>query len=115
MQIDWQKSEWQCVRMVIDQLVNEIVELAKQLQDARRNYSDALSKITEKDDLISPLRGAIAARNRKISINLAYIEELRDMLIDRGMTEEQLDDMFERMCNEYDGIEDNDEGSIHHQ
>lgn len=106
MQIDWQKSEWQCVRMVIDQLINEIVELTKQLQDARRNYSDALSRITEKDDLTSSLRSMIAVRNRKISINLAYIEKLQDMLIDRGMTSEQLDDIFESMCNEYNGIED---------
>lgn len=106
MQIDWQKSEWQCVRMVVDKLIDQVTELSKQLQDSRRNYSDATSRITAKDNLISVMQRGIAERNRMLTIDAEYIEELRNQLIDRGESEGYLDRILEDIMDSHDKEED---------
>lgn len=106
MQIDWKKSEWQCVRMVVDQLINQVTELAKQLQDSRRQYGDAVTKINDKDFLISVLQNGIAMYKRKEAINLMYIEKLRDILISSGTNQNSLDEILEEIADDYDGKDD---------
>lgn len=97
MQIDWQKGEWQCVRMVVDQLLNQVVELSKQLQDARRNYSNALKKSSDKDEVISRLHGKASELKFKNDVMAVYIETLEHGLIDRGVSQEELDDIYQKI------------------
>lgn len=102
-QIDWQRSEWQCVRMVIDQLIDQVVELSKELQDSRRNYGDALSKTSSQDNLISRLHQTIRDLNEKNSINSIYIEALENELALRGVSCDDLDAIYNEIKAQYEG------------
>ena len=109
MQIDWQKGEWQCVRMVVDQLVNQVVELAKQLQNARRNYGQALKKSGDKDEVISRLYGRCADYKRQADVLGIYAETLEADLLERGVTREDLDTVYKQIEMQVDGEDPEDE------
>ena len=109
MQIDWQKGEWQCVRMVVDQLLNQVVELAKQLQDARRNYGQALKKSGEKDEVISRLYGRCSDYKRQADVLGIYAETLETDLLERGVTREDLDAVYKQIEMQVDGEDPEDE------
>ena len=109
MQIDWQKGEWQCVRMVVDQLLNQVVELAKQLQDARRNYGSALKKSGEKDEVISRLYGRVSDYKRQADVLGIYAETLEADLMERGVTREDLDAVYKQIEMQVDGEDLEDE------
>ena len=109
MQIDWQKGEWQCVRMVVDQLLNQVVELAKQLQDARRNYSSALKKSGEKDEVISRLYGRCSDYKRQADVLGIYAETLEADLMERDVTREDLDAVYKQIEMQVDGEDLEDE------
>lgn len=105
MQIDWQKGEWQCVRMVVDQLIDHVAELSMELQESRLKYSEALGKSLSQGDLISRLQQTIRSRNARISVDSIYIETLEHDLIERGVSREELDSVYEeieRQCDEGD-------------
>lgn len=101
-QIDWQRSEWQCVRMVVDQLIDQVVELSKELQDSRRSYGDALSKTSSQDNLISRLHQTIRDLNAKNSINFTYIEALENDLASRGVSCDDLDAIYNEIKTQYE-------------
>lgn len=109
MQIDWQKGEWQCVRMVVDQLLNQVVELAKQLQDARRNYGSALKKSGDKDEVISRLYGRCSDYKRQADVLGIYAETLETDLLERGVTREDLDAVYKQIEMQVDGEDPEDE------
>ena len=109
MQIDWQKGEWQCVRMVVDQLLNQVVELAKQLQDARRNYGQALEKSGDKDEVISRLYGRCADYKRQADVLGIYAETLEADLLERGVTREDLEAVYRQIESQVDGEDLEDE------
>lgn len=109
MQIDWQKSEWQCVRMVVDQLIDQVVELSKQLQDARRNYFRALKKSGDKDEVISRLHGRCAGYKRQADVLGIYAETLEADLLERGVTREDLDAVYRQIEAQVDGEDQEDE------
>ena len=109
MQIDWQKGEWQCVRLVVDQLLNQVVELAKQLQDARRNYGQALKKSGEKDEVISRLYGRCSDYKRQADVLGIYVETLETDLLERGVTREDLDAVYKQIEMQVDGEDPEDE------
>ena len=102
-QIDWQRSEWQCVRMVVDQLISQMVELSKELQDARRRYSDASDKILSQSNLISQLHQTVRDLRMLNNCNSVYIEELEEDLISRGMNREELDSIYHEIKNQFEG------------
>lgn len=103
MQIDWQRGEWQCVRMVVDQLIDHVVELSKELQDTRRRYSEALDKTCSQGDLISRLQQTVRSRNARISVDSIYIETLEHDLIERGVSRGELDSVYEEIERQCDG------------
>ena len=109
MQIDWQKGEWQCVRMVVNQLLNQVVELSKQLQDARRNYGQALKKSGDKDEVISRLYGRCADYKRQADVLGIYAETLEADLLERGVTREDLDAVYRQIESQVDGEDPEDE------
>lgn len=105
-QIDWQRGEWQCVRMVIDQLIDQVVELSKELQDSRHRYSDTLDKNCSQEDLISRLHQTIRDLNAKNSINSIYIEALENELALRGMSCDDLDAIYNEIKAQYEGCDE---------
>lgn len=109
MQIDWQKGEWQCVRMVVDQLINQVIELAKQLQDARRNYGQALKKSGDKDEVISRLYGRCSDYKRQADVLSIYAETLEADLVESGVTREDLDAVYRQIEMQVDGEDAVDE------
>lgn len=109
MQIDWQKGEWQCVRMVVDQLLGQVVELAKQLQDARRSYGQELKKSGDKDEVISRLYGRCADYKRQADVLGIYAETLETDLLERGVTREDLEAVYRQIESQVDGEDPEDE------
>ena len=102
-QIDWQRSEWQCVRMVVDQLIGQVVELSKQLQDARRKYSDASDKMLSQSNLISQLHQTVRDWKMRDNLNSAYINELEEDLVSRGVSRKELDSVYEDIKSQLEG------------
>lgn len=103
MQIDWQRGEWQCVRMVVDQLINQVVELSKQLQEARQKYGQALKKSGDKDEVISRLYGRCSDYKRQADVLGIYAETLEADLIERGVMREDLDAVYKQIEMQVDG------------
>ena len=102
-QIDWQRSEWQCVRMVVDQLIDQVVELSKELQDTRRRYSDASDKMLSQGNLISQLHQTVRYWKTRDNLNSAYIEALEENLVSRGMSRKELDSVYEEIKSQFEG------------
>ena len=102
-QIDWQKSEWQCVRMVVDQLIGQVVELSKELQDARRKYSDASDKMMSQGNLISQMHQTIRDWKMLYNRNCVYIETLEEDLMSRGVSREELDSVYQEIKDKFEG------------
>lgn len=102
-QIDWQRSEWQCVRMVVDQLIGQVVELSKQLQDSRRKYGDASDKMLSQGNLISQLHQTVRDWKMLNNRNSVYIEALEEELVSRGVSREDLDSMYQEIKDQFEG------------
>lgn len=102
-QIDWQRSEWQCVRMVVDQLIGQVVELSKQLQDARRKYGDASDKMLSQGNLISQMHQTIRDWKMLYNRNCVYIETLEEDLMSRGVSREDLDSIYQEIKDRFEG------------
>lgn len=102
-QIDWQRSEWQCVRMVVDQLIGQVVELSKELQDARRKYSDASDKMMSQGNLISQMHQTIRDWKMLYNRNCVYIETLEEDLMSRGVSREELDSVYQEIKDKFEG------------
>ena len=102
-QIDWQRSEWQCVRMVVDQLIGQVVELSKQLQDARRKYGDASDKMLSQGNLISQMHQTIRDWKMLYNRNCVYIEALEEDLMSRGVSREDLDSVYREIESQFEG------------
>lgn len=102
-QIDWQKGEWQCVRMVIDQLIDQVIELSKELQDSRHRYSDTLDKNYSQEDLISQLHQTVRYWKTRDNLNSAYIEALEEDLVSRGVSRKELDSVYEEIKSQLEG------------
>ena len=101
-QIDWQRSEWQCVRMVVDQLIGQVVELSKELQDARRKYGDASDKMMSQGNLISQLHQTVRDWKMLCNRNSIYIEALEEELVSRGMSREDLDSIYQEIKDQFE-------------
>lgn len=102
-QIDWQRSEWQCVRMVVDQLIGQVVELSKELQDARRKYGDASDKMLSQGNLISQMHQTIRDLRMLNNRNSVYIEALEEDLMSRGVSREELDSVYQEIKDKFEG------------
>ena len=102
-QIDWQRSEWQCVRMVVDQLIGQVVELSKELQDARRKYGDASDKMLSQGNLISQLHQTVRYWKTRDNLNSAYIEALEEDLMSRGVSRKDLDSVYREIESQFEG------------